>query len=369
MRAFPILSPLGVIGQGASAAQALETLKKGVLLAGKGNYSPLTGSPAFDKKIGGIDYTLSYDPDKGFLYVPVGEAVTDVFGLSGEVTGLGAGGAAFPFDITSPDAVQQAISGLDGMSGEDPSYQGYLEALIAADALGTLPDGTIAQVGAVLRAAGLVRVGDTWVRRGSGPIIDASTSGSMQNASYPVSTITGMVRGGFDGGYDISAVNTPYGGQFINSDLTGANVNVTAGDSDGCGAFEGAILVDSVINIVNDAQDTFVLADLTRANISGSISGLSAFNRANLTDARITATIGDSLNGGSASFKYANLTGAKVSSHFNAQSFSYFDPLMFYKANLSGTDFTGSISSRWGAPVIVLGNSMIPNWLTSVLKS
>lgn len=150
----------GVVREGATAEDALADMLNGTNLSGS-NYAPLSSMPELTKTIGGVPYTLSYDPETGFSYVPSGEAIGEVFAGSGAANGLGANGESFPFDITKPDEMTQALAKFANMLPSDPNYQSYLAAFNAANSMNTLPAEDLAAMNNVL-AEDLISVGGNW---------------------------------------------------------------------------------------------------------------------------------------------------------------------------------------------------------------
>lgn len=67
-----------------------------------------------------MPYTLNYDPADGFSYVPSGDVAGEVFTGAGAVDGVGLGGSTYPFDITDPASITQAIDALANMNPDDP---------------------------------------------------------------------------------------------------------------------------------------------------------------------------------------------------------------------------------------------------------
>ena len=137
----------GVIQENAAVADVLAALQAGVDIGGGAMYAPLTTLPDLESSIGGIPYTLAYDPITGFSAVPSGATIGEVLSGGGEMSGVGAEGVAFPFDITDPAATAQAIADFEGMSPGDPEYQSYLDAFNAAGSMNTLASEDMIAVG------------------------------------------------------------------------------------------------------------------------------------------------------------------------------------------------------------------------------
>ena len=139
----------GIIPANAAAADAIGAMQAGVTIAGTGSsYEPLSSTPEFTTSIGGIPYELAYDEETGFYYAPTGSNDGEIF--SGSGTGeLSAD--EYPFDITDPAAIAQALEDFAGMDPTDPMYQSYLDALTAASTLPlNLPEETLAAITAAL---------------------------------------------------------------------------------------------------------------------------------------------------------------------------------------------------------------------------
>lgn len=132
--------------------------------------------------------------------------------------------------------------------------------------------------------------------------------------------------------------------QFADSNLPNA---IISGDVpfDGYAPFTRSNLQNAQIDIQSEAQGTFAQTNLTGATIAGEISGAYAFQSANLTQAQVTATIGDGMDGGATSFMGSNLTGATIQATFDTRP-SFWDPFMFYGANLENSNLTGSTGLR-----------------------
>ena len=77
----------GVIDPDASVSDALGSLQAGTSIGGATVYAPLSGAPPFEASIGGMPYSLSYDADAGFSYIPAGSEIGEVLGDSGRGTG------------------------------------------------------------------------------------------------------------------------------------------------------------------------------------------------------------------------------------------------------------------------------------------
>jgi uncharacterized protein YjbI with pentapeptide repeats len=141
------------------AADALRALRSGQDLSGA-NFAQLTEDPPMTMEIGGETYSLAFDAESGFSYVPDngGAALT---GGGGEQTPQNSS-EGFPFDITDPDAVARALAELEQMSPEDPRYWDYINGLKAAQDAGVLPEDTEGRINTVLDGAGLIKVGNQW---------------------------------------------------------------------------------------------------------------------------------------------------------------------------------------------------------------
>jgi len=344
----------GSIPEDATLAQAIQIIMEGTDLAGS-NYAPLlNNAPQEEVTIAGVPYSLQYDPENGFSYV---NSDGDGFGFGGAEVGAGGlGVGAYPFDITNADQVEEALAALASQDQSSQGYQDYLEALSAAYILGGLSDVQREQIAETLRGEGLVQVGDEWLSRGSGQTIVGSwQTGLMQNGQHQLVNIvgTGKTEGGgvrpfgvdFGVNHD-EAGQTLASEQFLNSDLTGAIISNVYVDYQEPFGFKNANLTDALIDVGSSAQGTFESANLTRAAVSGYISGAYAFKQADLNQASITARIGDGMSGGSTSFVGADLSGAKVTSVFATASSR--PNLMFFGANLSGTNFIGSTGLQAG---------------------
>lgn len=155
----------GVISADANVTDALTALQTGVTLSGS-TYFPLTSMPELNKEIGGFPYSLSYDSSAGFSYIPSGEDVAAVFSGAGESSGIGANGETYPFDITDPEAVSQALLDFASMSPEDQRYQDYLAAFNAAKSMDTLSADGLASLDSALLGTGLALVDGAWVQTG-----------------------------------------------------------------------------------------------------------------------------------------------------------------------------------------------------------
>jgi uncharacterized protein YjbI with pentapeptide repeats len=163
----------GVIPDGATAEQALQALRDGTDLAGA-DYSPLVSEPPLSMEIGGEQYNLVYDPETGFSY-----QAADGLGLfaSGEDQ-FSPGGVGYPFDITSPAAVAQALETFKNIDPNSPMYQDYLNAFNAAKEFQTLPQSSLDSIDKAMGDAGLVSVNQQWQR----PIFDFTNPQSVTEA-------------------------------------------------------------------------------------------------------------------------------------------------------------------------------------------
>ena len=130
----------GAIPETASLDDALAALTQGVNLSGS-DYVALPKDPEREFTVGGELYELNYNPEDGFSYAnDAGDAV----GFAGGQL-AGAGGSAFPFDITD-DAARRAA--LDSVRDDPYSAAGLsnFEALKAAAELGYLAPAEIAEL-------------------------------------------------------------------------------------------------------------------------------------------------------------------------------------------------------------------------------
>lgn len=95
--------------------------------------------------------------------MPSGETVDDVFTDAGAAYGFGANGEAYPFDISSPESVGQAITDFAALDPSDPAYSSYLNAFADARALGYLSESDLNTLNPLLGANGLYDTGSKWV--------------------------------------------------------------------------------------------------------------------------------------------------------------------------------------------------------------
>lgn len=143
----------GVIPGTASARAAIDALKGGTALPGS-TYAPLVNDPKMSTGIGDQNYTLVYDPEAGFSYE---DGDGDGLGLSGtDLAEANDAAEAYPFDITDPDAVAQALEDFALLDPTDPEYASYLSAFAAAVSAGTLPPGVTGDILGIMDLENLV---------------------------------------------------------------------------------------------------------------------------------------------------------------------------------------------------------------------
>lgn len=171
----------GVILDGATVNDALAALKAGTPLGGAA-YSPLTSLPELSKTVAGAQYSLAYDPVTGFSYVPSGEVIGEVFAGAGASDGVGANGEAYPFDITDPSAVDNALAEFSGMSPTDSNYQNYIDALVAAESFGAISNEQISGIETAFLDKGLTK-------SGSEPLFDVSSPSAALTAAQSLATL------------------------------------------------------------------------------------------------------------------------------------------------------------------------------------
>lgn len=152
----------GTINEGSSASAAVSTLMQGTDLMAGISYTPLASAPALETTIGGVPYALEYDTAEGFSYVPSGAVSGDVLIGAGAESGVGVGGEVYPFDITSPDSLSQALSDFRSMDPNDPAYASYLDAINSAYNIGNLPQDNLDEIDSSLTAAGLINANNQW---------------------------------------------------------------------------------------------------------------------------------------------------------------------------------------------------------------
>lgn len=175
----------GVIDEAATTEEALATLQAGVSLSGS-QYAPLTSMPDTSMMIGSVPYSLEYDPATGFSYVPSGSELGEVFTAAGTSDGVGANGSSFPFDITDPAAVSQALTTFASMEPSNPNYQSYLDAFSAASSMNTLPAGDLAAMNATL-AESLINIDGNWLQ----PVFDVTNPAAALTAAQSLATSRG----------------------------------------------------------------------------------------------------------------------------------------------------------------------------------
>jgi len=111
----------GVIESGSTPPQAVDALMNGVDLD-TSKYQPLTRRPPEVMEVAGAPLYLNYEDNGGFTYTS-----EDTVGSGDEDTHI-MPEAAYPFDISNADAIQQALAVFADMSDLDPLAQSYLDA-------------------------------------------------------------------------------------------------------------------------------------------------------------------------------------------------------------------------------------------------
>jgi uncharacterized protein YjbI with pentapeptide repeats/type II secretory pathway pseudopilin PulG len=143
----------GVIEDTADARAAVLALKRGIDMEGT-QFIPLTSDPPETLEIGGIPYTLYYDPDDGFSYIDL------------EGKGFGLGGQAVPglmppnTDITSSN-FEEVLERLSLLDAADPEYADLLNRLALGIASGDLTDADVEAIKSSLRDRNLEYDPDT----------------------------------------------------------------------------------------------------------------------------------------------------------------------------------------------------------------
>jgi len=232
----------GVILENATVTEAIAALQQGVDLAGS-EYAPLVSVPESEVLIAGEAYSLAYDPEEGFSY---GNA--DGTGITGAGTygaALAATGGSYPFDISDPNDVAQAISTFSGIATEDPAYTAYSDAFRAARELNYLTDENIAELNPTFNKSGLYNDGSDWIRPifdVTNPVVALSAAQALPGLADPqqyidyVQSLNAALN--ILTGEDRSSVNAAMLSEFINNsrldgymgadwtqlDLTGANL-------------------------------------------------------------------------------------------------------------------------------------------------
>ena len=124
-----------------------------------GLYQPLTSDPTNPIDIGGTIYGLNYADDAGFSYEA--DDGTAYIG-SGDFGAASDGGPSmYPFDITDPAAVAQALTDFAAMDASNPLYQQYLDAFGAVRTLASIPEADIENMNQALGQS-LIYSGGAW---------------------------------------------------------------------------------------------------------------------------------------------------------------------------------------------------------------
>jgi hypothetical protein len=138
---------------------ALLALKEGVDLAGdSGEYASLVTDPNLAVALEGETYNLDYTPGEGFAYVPAS-------GTGDPITGggvLGAASGTYPFDVTDPAKVREAVQYFRGLDPADPLRQEYVNAFNVVRNLGTIPENDIETLRRDLAEADVYEINNTW---------------------------------------------------------------------------------------------------------------------------------------------------------------------------------------------------------------
>lgn len=185
----------GVIPDNATVSDALAALQTGATLGGA-SYSPLTSMPELTKTIGGVPYSLAYDPVTGFSYVPIGEVAGGVYNGAGTKVPAQ---SDYPFNIGDPAAAQAALASLASMDPESQEYQDYLAALNAANAAGTLSDAEMA-------AAGLIEHVGAWLPATQAYAALALDAQNLLDAGSAWTDLSAMQQEGYANTYPSLAV-------------------------------------------------------------------------------------------------------------------------------------------------------------------
>ena len=134
-------------------------LKTPLSITGGTDYTAYNGDPERQVTVGSETFALAYDPNAGFSYISgVGDALSFDGGL-----GASGDGDGYPFDITDPVALAQAVEDFNALAFDDPARQAYLDAFNAARSLGTVPAADLTAMDAALADSGAVKVGSEWV--------------------------------------------------------------------------------------------------------------------------------------------------------------------------------------------------------------
>ena len=202
-------------------------LKTPLSITGGTDYTAYNGDPERQVTVGSETFALAYDPNAGFSYISgVGDALSFDGGL-----GASGDGDGYPFDITDPVALAQAVEDFNALAFDDPARQAYLDAFNAARSLGTVPAADLTAMDAALTNNGAVQVDGEWVM----PPFDYTDADALATGMENIEAL----RGTADYAAAIAAlkagqVTNPSMTADLNSAIIGEFQNaVTSGDSGG----------------------------------------------------------------------------------------------------------------------------------------
>jgi len=328
----------GVIADTATAAEAVAALRVGTNLSGS-NFTQLTSDPELIQTIAGEEYTLNYDPEKGFSYqISDGSGV----GFSGsELVAAGATEGYTPGDIIDSTNLSLAIDALGSATPGSPEYDAILAALNAAMAFDSdlgayvsISEEEASAIYAAINDQGLSHFDETWgwltleQNEQAMEFADIVYFNPAQINSYladlPAADIARLLAAEFDnfgvGGFDLSNLDLSqlpsnvgsqgYGYSFQNTNLVGATISVAQLNAT-TGLFINTNLSGlnlSGLNLANK-NGSFFGANASNTNLAGSNfagasfysggawgflepagSGGTGFNEANLTNANLAGS-------------------------------------------------------------------------------
>jgi uncharacterized protein YjbI with pentapeptide repeats/type II secretory pathway pseudopilin PulG len=336
----------GVIPDTFSATQVLELLHIGTDLSGT-QYQPLPEIPDTQRVANGIPYELQFSNAQGFFFMPANEATGAVFFATGATAGIAVNGQIYPFDITDPEATQQAQNNFVSLIPSSPEHQEMLNAFAAAISLGTLPQEDLSAIVRTLNENGLVEVAGEWVESAfdlndPAEVADAlATLSSARSDSEEFALLLASLGASSQFADPVlqGQLRQTLGAEFLNAVSTGTNKDAGWGVID----FSGVSLSGKNLSGFNLMGAN--LANLSLMSSNMSFSDLSGTNLqgANLRNANL---MGASLP--------SSLTGADLS---NARLASLnFSGINLLGANLAGANLTGTI----------MGGAILPANLTGV---
>lgn len=358
----------GVIPDGATAEEALKAIREGTKLAGS-DYTPLASEPPLNMEVGGEQYNLVYDPETGFSYQSA-----DGLGISGSGEDeFSPGGVGYPFDITNPAAVAQALETFKELDPNSPMFQDYLNAFNAAKEFQTLPQGTLDDIDKSLGDAGLVSVNQQWERpvfdiRNPQAVAEALTQAPSYRGTEAYQNYIASLNAALgQPGADPLAISAGLQAEFLAA-VRGRNADALSADwskvpLEGMNIsglnLSGTNVTGEQLNVLSNLTNVRLNnMDLTGFDPTGkNLQGARFNNATGITVAQLTAAANlDStdltgLDFAGATFSGKSLRNVTIRDPLNFDGSSLNGAALLNSLNLQGTNLTGfdpSTVARWG---------------------